>query len=375
MKKVKLGIIGCGWIAQYAYVPVLREIKNAIVLSVFDIDSSRAQQVCRVFSSAKAYEDMNSFFKSGVEAVIIATPNFSHVEYTLNALEKGISVLCEKPIAFLEKEIWEIGNMAKRHNALYVPGMVNRWRKDVQQMQSLLRSNKIGKVTDVSAGWIRKQGVPRPGTWFTNKELSGGGVLVDLGSHMLDICTMIMEGREPEYYQLISAPLTSEAIKDVGAARWFKRNDPEELELNVESTAIVQITYRDGAKLRCNLSWLSSIENDCTYFKICGDKGEIELKTLFGFSTERYWNEDTLTVKVEGITETYHYDKKENGSMSAFKEMISNFTNLVQGRLTETGGILEACRLVSCIEQLYMSDIVDAVKATELLTAEIHSMR
>ncbi len=375
MKQVKIGIIGCGWIVQNAHIPALRKIENVVVTSVYDSDDDRAQQVCRQLEDARAFDDIDDFTESGIDAAIVATPNYLHVQYTLKMLEKGIGVLCEKPIAFEEEEINRIIQTAKEHNAVYFSGFVNRWREDILQLTELIRSNQIGNIKSVDAGWIRRNGVPRPGTWFTNKKLSGGGVLVDLGSHVLDICNLILDNKKAVNYELFTSKLDPDVLSSIGAAKWFNRNDSEKLEIDVEHIAIVNVEYEDGISLHCNLSWLSSIPNDCTYFKVTGDRGEIELKTLFGFSTECLWEKDTLTITENGIKKVHYYDKSKNNSRLAFKEMLSAFVKLVRKNSLNEKVCSEAFKMVSLTEHLYKVENADEIKANELLKKVIEKMR
>lgn len=374
MNKIKIGIMGCGWIAENAHMPALKNISNALVTAAFDLDINRAINLCKKFSILKAYEDVDKFLESGLDAVIIATPNYTHVDFTLKALEKGISVLCEKPVAFHTNEIDKIRKLAKKNHAVYVPAYVNRWRQDIQEVYELIEKGTIGSIKTMDAGWIRKHGVPRPGTWFTNRELSGGGVLTDLGSHILDICNLFMGELKPIKYKLLTSSLNEEKVESAGAAGWFLREESAKLGINVEDTAIAVIEYEKVVQLQVNLSWLAPVQNDCTYFRIEGVKGSLELKTLFGFSNERLWEKDTLIVQTDGKRIVKHFNKEENNTKLAFRDMLSYFVSSVQSKNTDFTNIEDAQKAVEVIEQLYIMEEENEQKTKEKLLMEISDL-
>lgn len=131
-----------------------------------------AKDIAEKFSIQYLFDKFNDFLDCGLDGIIIATPNITHVPYTMEALRRGIGVLCEKPVALKSSEVKEIIEIVKEHNVIYVPGFVNRWRVDIQELYSALKEEKLGEIISVNAGWFRKSGMPRPGTWFTNREPS-----------------------------------------------------------------------------------------------------------------------------------------------------------------------------------------------------------
>lgn len=349
---VKIGIMGCGWIADFAHLPALSQIEKVKVEALFDIQSGRGKSLGEKWKVSKVYSDMNEFFDSGIDAVIIATPNATHVPFSLEALKRGIHVLCEKPVAFTAEEIEQIQCVAKEHNVLYIPGFVNRWREDIQKVYGLLREGAVGQIQDIQAGWLRRRGVPRPGTWFTNKQLSGGGVLVDLGSHVMDICLLFLEDLKPSSYKLYSSICDGEKMKTAGGAEWFKRADTEELSLDVEDSVAAYVEFEENVHMEVKLSWLAPVEGDCTYFKIKGTEGEIYLKTLFGFSNDRMWSKDSLKVSGKKNFELV-LNEDRLSAKNAFCGMLRYFVNAVISRNTDFTNVEDALKNVSLIEQLY----------------------
>lgn len=334
---------------------------------MFDINIESARLISKKFSIQYVFDKFEDFIDCGLDGIIIATPNSTHVSYTMEALQRNVGVLCEKPVALKSSEVEEIIKICKEKNVIYIPGFVNRWREDIQKMYSVLQEGKIGEIKSVSAGWLRKSGIPRPGTWFTNRRFSGGGVLTDLGSHIIDICLMIIGDRKLYDTTLLTSVCDQENIEQKGAAEWFRSNDNNShYEMDVEKTAIANARYEDGVKLSVKLSWMAPIKADCTYFRVHGIKGDIELKTLFGFSSDRLWKEDSLKICADGKEEVIYFDMSENKSKVAFGKMLSYFCNSLRTGSVLSVNCYDAFKSVALIEKLYNTEIQDEKKFFKL---------
>lgn len=349
MSKLRIGIIGAGWIIQNAYIPLLLKLNNVMIVAIYDTNMERAYKVSKEFGIEHVCRQIDEFYLLGLNAAIIATPNYTHASYSLEMLRHKISVLCEKPVALHAEEVEEIIRAEKDYGVIYMPGFVNRLRHDVQKVLSIIRSGEIGDLEKINAKWLRRQGVPRPGTWFTNRELSGGGVLIDLGSHIIDICLLALKDKFAMNYELKTSKFQGNS--DTGFANWFKADYFSEYVADVEDTACAIIQYSDGTILNVSLCWLAPIKGDCTYFELIGTKGSIKLKTLFGFSDERLWKEDTLSVR---IGEQLHKEKLDgsNSTYMAFEKMLKLFVDALEGEKAFMGSF-DALRTVSMIEKLY----------------------
>lgn len=356
---VKVGILGCGWIAEHAHIPVLLKLQAVDVVALYDSDGVRARNLAFKYGVSNAYSDFDEFLKCGIEAAVIATPNYTHAPYSKKLLEHNVDVMCEKPVALSEVEIREVLNLANQNNLIYFPGMVNRYRDDVQRMLKLVKEKKIGSVKEIEAGWIRKNGVPRPGTWFTKRCLSGGGVLVDLGAHILDICFMLIENEQPLKCKLEASICDDNRITEK-AAEWFQKDYDFQYGVDVEDNVKAEITFLNNLKVNVNLSWFSSSKADYTYFSILGEDGRIELKTLFGFSNNRLWGNDTLSVDVDRMKEQVYLGDGDNITLKAFEKMHVDFIDKVLNRNMSDFDILSALNVVAITEKLYSNcNVVD----------------
>lgn len=354
-RPVKIGIAGCGWIAEKAHIPSFRCLEGTEICSLFDLDGYRAENISTKYNIRPIHDDYDEFLSSGIDAVVIATPNDTHAEYSVRALERGIHVLCEKPAAITTEEIQNVVKVAGSNHGIYVPGFVNRFRHDICKMRNMVSRNEIGDIISVKSGWLRKSGLPRPGTWFTNKKHSGGGVLIDLGSHVIDICSMFFGNASPTGVSLSTKTDSKKALK--AGAEWFSTGAENILPIDVEDTAIGTIMLETDKSIEFELSWSAPVEGDCTYFTITGTRGEIQLKTLFGFSNDRLWDKDSLRIR-EKSSEYFEIpvNRELNSTRMAFYDMASYFVNVIRGKAEHVITEQDALKNVGMIEALYNSE-------------------
>lgn len=350
--RLKIGILGCGWIAEHAHIPVLLRIHGVETIALYDQNETRVRSLALKYGITETYSEFEKFLECGVDAVVIATPNYTHAPYSKVLLEHNINVMCEKPIALNEKDIKEVLELASKKKLVFFPAMVNRYRKDIQCINKFLKEEKIGNVKEIEAGWIRNNGIPRPGTWFTNKDLSGGGVLIDLGSHILDICFMFLGDKQLMKYESELSMCDDINTVEEASAEWFHKERETQYKIDVEDNAKAKILFMDNTKMNIDLSWRSYVKADYTYFFIEGEEGRIDLKTLFGFSTSRLWEKDTLVLEKNGKKEQI-YLGGYNTTRDAFEVMHRDFINKIMSKRCDNMDTYSAFNVVSIIEKLY----------------------
>lgn len=368
MRNLKIGLAGCGWIATNGHIPAFSKLKNIELLSVFDIDILRARDLAEQFKISNYFNNYNAFLQSGIDAVIITTPNYTHGVYTLAALENRKHVLCEKPFTIHSEQAEKISELSEKNNVVVMPAFVNRFRDEIKIMSKQILEN-LGDIKQVDAGWIRKSGVPRPGTWFTNKELSGGGVLIDLGSHIVDLCLMITGMKQIRNLSLRTSYGMSEGFKN--SASWFSADYNSVLPINVEDFAAADIEFNDNTGIHIKLSWQAPVTGDCTYFNVVGSEGSLNLKTLFGFSNERLWKNDMIIINSINKSESFYLDGNLNKSSEAFSEMAQQFIKkILQGESTCCLSHRDGYNTVRLIEELYNVESTGSIELPQFMESE-----
>ena len=275
-KKLKVGIIGCGAIAEFKYHLSISSIPEAEVVAFCDIIPEKAEAMSRIFKAydAKIYEDYRELLKDGsIDVVHVCTPNISHAPITVAALKAGKHVMCEKPMATSYKDAKSMCDAAKEAGKILTIGYQYRCRPEPMYLNELCRSGELGEIYYAKAHALRRRGVP---TWgvFLKEEEQGGGPLIDIGTHALDMTLWMMDNYKPKtvmgtvYKKLGDKP-------DCGNIFGPWNTD----EYTVEDSAFGFIIMENGATIVLESSWalniLEEAEAMCT---LCGTKAGAEMR-------------------------------------------------------------------------------------------------
>lgn len=276
METVKVGIIGCGGIANGKHMPALHKLDNVQMVAFCDIVGERAEKAAKDYGTedAKVYTDYKELLKdSSIDVIHVCTPNRSHSFITVDALHSGKHVMCEKPMAKTAAEAKKMLDAAKETGKKLTIGYQNRFRPDSRYLKSTCEEGALGEVYYAKAHAIRRRAVP---TWgvFLNEEEQGGGPLIDIGTHALDLTLWCMDNYKPKrvmgsvYHKLSDQTQTANTWGD-----W----DPKEF--TVEDSAFAMIQMEDGATIMLESSWaLNSLDVDEAKTTLCGTKAGADMK-------------------------------------------------------------------------------------------------
>ncbi|MGL4343881.1 MAG: Gfo/Idh/MocA family protein [Cellulosilyticaceae bacterium] len=275
-KKVRVGVIGCGGIANGKHMPGLAQLDNVEMVAFCDLIEERAQKAKNKFGveDAVVYTDYRELLKDDtIEVIHVCTPNKSHSFVTIDALESGKHVMCEKPMAKTAKEAREMVEAAKRTGKKLTVGYQNRYRSDSLYLKEACKNEALGEVYFAKAHAIRRRAVP---TWgvFLNEEEQGGGPLIDIGTHALDLTLWMMNNYKPKM-------VMGSAYKKLGsqtqtANAWGDWNQDE---FTVEDSAFGFITMEDGATIILESSWaLNTLEVGEAKTTLCGTKAGADMR-------------------------------------------------------------------------------------------------
>jgi predicted dehydrogenase len=267
MDKLRLGIIGCGGIAKLKHFPALSKLKDRAALVAFcDVIEERAASSCQKYgdAGAKTYGDHRRLLDDQtIDAVYVLTPNVSHSPITVDALGAGKHVLCEKPMAATYADAKKMLDAAKRSGKKLTIGYQNRFRHNTQILYKACRSGDLGDIYFARAQALRRKGVP---TWgvFPDKSKQGGGPLIDIGTHVLDITLWVMDNYKPK----LVVGSSFQKMKDNPAGNMFGPWDPKTYE--VEDSAFGFIKMENGATIIVEASWALNIRKDESGLTLCG---------------------------------------------------------------------------------------------------------
>ncbi|WP_078549638.1 Gfo/Idh/MocA family protein [Litchfieldia alkalitelluris] len=274
MKNLRMGIIGVGGIAQGRHIPAYLQLSDQVSLeAVSDINEETAKTVAKTHKIKHVFTNYREMFEV-VDAVTICTPNKFHAEITVAALEAGVHVLCEKPMALNIEECNAMIDAAKKSGKVLSIAYHYRFMKDSQAAKRVILEQEIGKPMVARARALRRRKVPGWGV-FTNKELQGGGSLIDYGCHFLDLSLWLLGNPEPVEVMGTTYNKLSKMPNQVNMWGSF---DHETFEVDDHVTAYIK--FDNGASMLFETSWAANIKDDEESLSISGETGGIDLFPL-----------------------------------------------------------------------------------------------
>lgn len=259
--KLRIGIIGCGGIAHQKHFPALEHFKDKVELVAFcDIIKERAEESAEEFGTpdAKVYTDYKELLKDdSIDVVNVLTPNVAHAPITIAAFEVGKHVYCEKPMSDNPVDAQKMVDAWKKSGKKFTIGYQNRFRPEVQALHKACENGELGDIYLGKAHALRRRAVP---TWgvFPDKSQQGGGPLIDIGTHALDITLWCMDNYKPVsvngsvFEKLGHLP---EAVEGNLFGPW----DPKTYE--VEDSAFGFIKMENGATIYLEASWALNVRD------------------------------------------------------------------------------------------------------------------
>jgi predicted dehydrogenase len=188
-----------------------------------------------------------------IDAVMIALPNALHAPACLDAIKAGKHVLVDKPFAMNSNEARRIVAAAKKKRVQLMVGMNQRYSIEAQTMHAIVERGEIGDIYHTKAAWCRRAGIPKFGTWFVVKEQSGGGCMLDIGVHVLDLGMYLAGAWDPV---AVSGQVYSKfGARNLGEGDWGKSDRKKSNTFNVDDSAMALIKCASGATVELNVSW------------------------------------------------------------------------------------------------------------------------
>lgn len=285
-KVLKTGIIGCGGIANGKHLPALSRLPGVEMVAFCDIKTERAEKAAKKYgvTGAKVYSDYRELLKDGtIDVVHVCTPNKSHADISVDSLEAGKNVMCEKPMAKTAAEARRMVEAARRTGKKLTIGYQNRFRPDSQHLYKLCSNGELGEIYYARAHAIRRRAVP---TWgvFLNEEEQGGGPLIDIGTHALDLTLWMMGNYKP---RSVMGSVYRKLGDRKDAANAWGPWDPKEF--TVEDSAFGFITMENGATIMLESSWaLNSLEVGEAKTTLCGTEGGADMWDGLRINGEKY---------------------------------------------------------------------------------------
>lgn len=314
MKKLRVGIIGCGGISNQKHMPALKLIDEIEMVAFCDIIEEKAQKAAKEFGTedAKFYTDYKELIADKtIDVVHVLTPNKEHSFITVDSLHAGKHVMCEKPMAKTYKEAKEMVDAAKQTGKILTIGYQYRCNPAALYAKDMVEAGELGGIYFAKAHAVRRRAVP---TWgvFLNEDEQGGGPLIDIGTHALDMTLWEMDNYKPKMVVGTVYKKLGDQTKTANA--WGDWNPKE---FTVEDSAFGFITMENGATIILESSWaLNTLDVGEGMTTLCGTKGGIDMSeggTKLRYNTVKHNKQVTETPEL-GAGGVAFFDGKEMAS-------------------------------------------------------------
>ncbi len=311
-KKVRIGVIGTGGIANGAHLPGYSQIPDECeIFALCDIDPKALKKTAEKYPVKHQFEDYKKLLEMPeIDGVSVCTPNYVHYAPTIDALKAGKNVLCEKPIAMNAKEAAEMVKTARKEGKILQIGYNSRFAPTNQLLKKFVEAGEIGDIYYARAQAMRVRGIPGWGV-FIDKSKQGGGPLIDIGVHILDLTLWLMGHPKPTYASGVTYQKFGKRPDVVGfMGQWDYKN------FTVEDMAAALIRFENGATVVLESSFVANIKDELNNTTLLGTEGGAQAYPLT-ITQERHRSVFSYEPQIPNRNINTHY-----AEMKAFVECI-----------------------------------------------------
>jgi len=329
-RKVRVGVIGLG--LGIHHLEGFAAAKDVEIVAIADLDRGKLESEGNRFAVKNRFTDYRKLLRlNEIDGVTVALPNYLHKPVTIAALKAGKHVLCEKPPALNAREAAAMVAAAKKAGKILMIAVNNRYRREVQYLRNEVATGRFGKIYLAKCAYVRRSGIPAWGAgWFTDKKKSGGGPIIDLGVHVIDMTLFI---------------LGYPRVKAVSAAAYqnFAHRVPPDYKFSVEDHALAFMRLAGGAVLSFETSWATHLKAGSSHVEIFGDRAGAKLDPL-----EIYTEKDG--VLVDEIPQI-----KSTGWQESIAAEVEHFAECIRTRKKPLSPGDEGVEIMRVLDAIYKS--------------------
>ena len=321
MEKVKIAMIGAGNIAN-AHLASYAKVENAEIYAACDINEERLNETCDKYGITRRYTDLDAMLAElpELDAADVCVWNVNHASCSIKALNAGLHVLCEKPMAYNAQEAEQMLEAAKKNNKLLMIGFVLRFSDEAKIAMDFIEKDYLGDIYYAKAQYVRRHG--NPGGWFSNKALSGGGPVIDLGVHVIDQTRYLMGNPKPVSVYAVAGDKLGNRMHLKNHVGWYPKDAKPDDICDVEDFATALIRYDNGAVTLLETAYdinAKGLSGKMLY----GTKGGVDLSD--GVTIYSEYNDFLADIHVD----TKHYKESKElfaAEMEHFVDCVANGT-------------------------------------------------
>ena len=346
---IRVAVIGLGWAARSIWLPRLSRHPAFTVAAVVDPDPAARASVQPGGTGARVLADVDGLGPDLVDLAVVAVPNHLHSAIACRLLSRDVSVFVEKPVCLTSAEADQLAAAEQGGRGVLLAGSAARYRADVQALYAA--AERLGELRHVEASWVRARGVPSTVGWFTQRRLSGGGALVDLGWHLLDAIAPLLG---PASFTEAVATTSGDFITDGSAAAAWREEGPAPSSGagDVEDTVRGFLVTDAGTSIFLHASWASHEPLDVTRIRVEGSNGTACLQCTFGFSPNRL---DRSSLRHTRRGKTIAVPLPDEPIGAEYDRQLDALPSLLADPASKGRAVEESRRTVAAIERLYGS--------------------
>lgn len=301
MEKVKIALIGAGNIAN-AHLRSYRDVADAQIYAICDINKETLNETADRYGISRRYTDVDTMLEElpELDAADVCVWNCNHASCAIKALNAGLHVLCEKPMAYNTAEAEQMLSAAKKNGKTLMIGFVCRMERESVIARDFIENGELGELFYSKISFLRRHG--NPGGWFADQSRSGGGPIIDLGVHVIDLVRFLMgKPNAVSVYAATYARLGKRAhLKNT--VSYHPRDARDEDPSTVEDLASVMIRFDNGATVNLEASFDANIPKDVFRYELHGTKGTL---VVDGSDVNIYTEVNGFLSDVRVATENY----------------------------------------------------------------------
>lgn len=343
MNKLKVGVIGAGSISSM-HMDAYAKNQEVELYAICDMNRDRAEAKAEHYRIPHVYSNVEEFLANiDIDAVSICTWNNSHADFSIAALSAGKHVLCEKPLCQTVEQALQVQTAVNLSGKVFQVGFVRRYGDTTRLLRRFIDEGELGEIYYAKASYLRRLG--NPGGWFSDKTRSGGGPLIDLGVHVIDLCWYLMGKPKVKsvsgntYHKLGNRA-------NVKGLSFYKAADYDAAKNDVEDLANALIRFENGASLMVDVSFtLHAVKNE-TSVSIFGDKGGAQVEPELQIVGEKYDTMLNLHPQIDNLS----FDV-----VSGFQNEINHFVQSCFGRTETLSPVEDGVEMMKMLCAIYES--------------------
>ena len=343
MKKIKLAMVGVGSIS-ISHIEAHLQNEDVELYAFCDINPKRLELMGEKFGITRLYTDEAKMLAElpEIDAVDVCSWNAAHAPCSIMALEAGKHVFCEKPMATSAEEAVAMKAAADKAGKLLMIGFVRRFGRDCDIVKDFISNDQLGEIYYAKASYLRRNG--NPGGWFGNKELSGGGPLIDLGVHVIDLTRYLMG--KPKAVSVFGATFHKLGNRsEIKTPKGYMSAGATDHDIcDCEDLATALIRFEGGATMFIDASFSLNISKPDNNVQLFGTKGGIKLADKVELYTD-----------VAGYLADVSFSGEKDFFANAFVEELRNFTDAILGKAKCRNPAEDGVEIMKILDAIYKS--------------------